>query len=45
MRKLSSLVVAITLAACGGGNKQPATETTPTTPTTAAAAPASAGTV
>jgi hypothetical protein len=45
MRKLSSLVVAITLAACGGGNKQPATEPTPTTPTTAAAAPASAGTV
>src|SRR5512141_509792 len=28
MKNLTSLVVAITLAACGGGNKQPATQTT-----------------
>jgi hypothetical protein len=40
MNKLSSVVVAITLAACGGGNKAPAAETTPATPTTAQAQPA-----
>jgi hypothetical protein len=40
MNKLSSAIVAILLAACGGGNKAPVAETTPATPTTQTAVPA-----
>ena len=43
MNKLSSVVVAIALAACGGGNKAPVAATTPAKTTTAqTAAPTSA---
>ena len=42
MHKLSSLVVAFALAACGGGNKQAATETAPAPVAAAPAAPAAA---
>lgn len=40
MNKLGSLVVAIVLAACGGGNKQPVTQTTPAPATTTTASAA-----